>query len=435
MTQTYKATLLILDEDGRAAVQRSPRGWSLPEVDVQPGRVGIMLSRAVREQLHLDIFSLVLPRAAETPLQVLRLHRPEEGLSEGLVWGDTDGLAGEEYKSVLPSLDLTNAEFGGYAWYSQVTLWIQDRVRNLGYSVHGFEQWNGRIGGVLLRVFTDGPTFWFKAVADFNAREFWISKLLAGRHPQYFPCVVASEARWNAFLLQHIDGKELHSIEDLHTWKKVARLLAEIQVDWMGDSEILLTSGAADLRPSALVEKLPAFLEHIAATMGRQGTMAPAILSTADLSLLEQRSEVLCLEAADLPFAEGLANADFSPHNVLISQHAPIFIDWAEACVSLPLIAGEYLWNRMAVEAPERKSWQGILRETYFESWAAPYGNSAVQEGARLLPAFAVLAVAMFYHERECHGPSPYDSYLRSLARLLHRQLRQLQVASSVMYA
>ncbi len=61
----------------------------------------------------------------------------------------------------------------------------------------------------------------------------------------------------------------------------------------------------------------------------------------------------------------------------------------------------------MAVEAPERKPWQDALRDTYLECWADSYGKSLIKEGARLLPAFAVLAVAMFYHERECHGPQP----------------------------
>ncbi|WP_158790846.1 hypothetical protein [Granulicella sp. L60] len=389
----------------------------------------------MREQLHLDIFSLVLPNNPETRLHVVRLHRPENGLPSGLTWSDAGDLAGQEFASVLSSVDTTNPEFGGYAWYTETTEWIINTLQSMGYSVHRLEQWNGRVGGVLLQVFTNGPTFWFKSVTDFNVREFWISRLLADRHPQYFPRVVASEARWNAFLLQHIEGTELHAIENLDTWKKVARSLAEIQVDWMGNSEILLASGAADLRPSALVERLPGFLTHIASAMERQQTLTPAILRATDLSLLERGVEELCLAAADLPFSEGLANADFSPHNTLIHQQKPIYIDWAEACVSLPLIAGEYLWNRMAVEAPERKPWQNTLRRTYLEPWADSYGKSSVEVGARLLPTFAVLAVAMFYHERECHGPSPYDSYLRSLARLLHHQLKELQTTRSVMYA
>lgn len=435
MTQTYKATLQILNEDGRIAVQKSSKGWALPEVDVHPGRIGIMLSRAAREQLGLNIFSLVLPDSASVGLQVVRLDRPENGLPEGLIWCDAESLIEEGHQAPVPIPVLTGIAFGQYAWYSEILTWIRTSLANVGHTVRTLEQWNGRPGGVLLQVFTDGPTFWFKAVDDFNAREFSISRLLAERHPEYFPQVVASERRWNAFLLQHVDGTELHAIDDLDIWRRVANSLAEIQMDWIGSSEILLAAGAADLRPLALVKKLPGFVEHVAAVMERQTSMATGKLSLEDISLLERRSEQLCLEAAELPFANGLANADFSPHNTLVPHQNPIFIDWAEACVSLPLIAGEYFWNRMAVEAPERKCWQSILRNTYLRAWANSFSDSSIQDGARLLPAFAVLAVAMFYHERECHGPSPYDSYLRSLARLLHRRLKEMQTTGSVMYA
>jgi hypothetical protein len=131
---------------------------------------------------------------------------------------------------------------------------------------------------------------------------------------------------------------------------------------------------------------------------------------------------------AQLPLADGLANADFSPHNTLITTKGPVFIDWAEACVSLPLIAGEYMWNRMVVESPERRPWQEHLRNSYLSRWAQEFGAATVARAADFLPAFSLLAVAMFYHERECHGPSPYDKYLRSLARKLNHSVQTLEL-------
>ncbi len=304
MTQTYKAPLLIVNEDLQIVLQKTQSGWKLPQVDVSPGRIGIMLSRAVREQLHLDIFSLVLPRTTASQYHVVRLHGTEKDLPIGFAWCDAGERETEQVTAILSSVNTTEPDFGSYAWYTQTTKWIGDTLGNMGYSVHRFEQWNGRIGGVLLQVFTDGPSFWFKAVSDFNEREFGISKLLADRHPQFFPRIVASESRWRAFLVQHIDGIELHAVPNLDIWRTVARSLAEIQLDWMGDSEILLASGAADLRPSALVDKLPGFLAHIASTMERQPATTPAVLSASDLSLLNRMAEELCLATADLPFSE-----------------------------------------------------------------------------------------------------------------------------------
>ncbi len=262
-----------------------------------------------------------------------------------------------------------------------------------------------------------------RRVSDFNAREMAIAQLLTAKHPAHFPRILATAPEWNAFLLEHVTGAELYGCDDLDIWRNVTSLLAEVQMGWVGKSDCLLKSGAADLRAGTMIAKIPEFLDHIDDAMARQPKTPPARLTRIDLDELGNALYALCANVAALPFSEGLANADFSPHNTLISGRGPVFIDWAEACVSLPLIAGEYMWNRMVVESPDRVQWQSALRATYLCRWTERYGTAMVKEAARLLPAFSVFAVAMFYHERESHGPSPYDSYLRSLARKLDNAL------------
>ncbi len=212
----------------------------------------------------------------------------------------------------------------------------------------------------------------------------------------------------------------------------MAEQLAELQMDWVGTSEELLPAGAADLRAEAMLRELPSFLDHLEDAMGRQEKTPPDVLTRAELDEFTGVIEDLCIEVADLPFADSLANADFSPHNTLITDNGPVFIDWAEACVSLPLIAGEYLWNRMVVETPERHAWRDELREVYLARWMGGYGSEPVVQARELLPAFSVLAVAMFYHQREGRGPSHHDAYLRSLARKLKSELNKLSLNSGV---
>ena len=424
---TYRASLFILNGDRQVLARKRQAQLTLPDVDVEQGRVGIALSRAVREQLRLAVFCLVLPDVATDGLQVLRLQPPDGDLPSGFAWSDpSDFSEGDVIRRVIDHMGSGSDVLGGFQWYELVKIWLQDRLASLGYTVQELEQWNGRIGGVLLRVITDGPDFWFKAVSDFNIREMAIAQLLAEKRPAHFPRILATEPKWNAFLLEHVEGDELYDCNDLTVWEETAKLLATVQMDWAGAGESLLRAGAADLRASAMIKRIPAFLDHIEEAMVRQPKTPPDRLTRVDLDELGSVLHTLCADVASLGLPDGLANADFSPHNTLITLSGPVFIDWAEACVSLPLIAGEYMWNRMVVESPERIRWQDALRAAYLSRWKESYGALVVEQAARLLQAFSIFAVAMFYHERESHGPSPYDSYLRSLVRKLNQALKKV---------
>lgn len=424
---TYRAFLLILNEDRQALACKRQERLTLPEVQVEAGRVGIALSRAVREQLHLAVFCLVLPDVATDGLQVLRLQSSDGNLPSGFAWSAPSNFPEDDLISrVIDHMGSGSDVLGGFQWYELVSIWLRDRLASLSYTVQELEQWNGRIGGVLLRVITDGPDFWFKAVSDFNVREMAIAQLLAEKSPAHFPRILATESKWNAFLLEHVEGEELYDCDDLTVWEETAKLLASVQMDWVGAGNSLLRAGAADLRASAMIERIPAFLDHIEEAMVRQPKTPPDRLTRVNLDELGSVLQTLCADVASLGLPDGLANADFSPHNTLITRSGPVFIDWAEACVSLPLIAGEYMWNRMVVESPERIHWQDALRAAYLSRWKESYGALMVEQAAKLLPAFSIFAVAMFYHERESYGPSPYDSYLRSLVRKLNQTLKKI---------
>jgi hypothetical protein len=424
---SYKASILILNNDKRVLACRKDVKLALPEVDVEPGRVGISISRAVREQLGLAIFWLVQPDIDAEGHPVLRLQSPGGPLPREFAWVDPANLEEIDWvRRVIECVDSGSVAPGGYRWYEQVKAWIDATLYPLGHSVRELEQWNGRIGGVLLRVITDGPLLWFKAVSHFNVREMAIAAVLAERSPAHFPRILAMEPLWNALLLEHVEGTELYDSDDLAVWEETAKLLAQVQMDWVGRGDALLRAGAADLRASTMIERIPGFLDHVEEAMTRQPKTPPEKLARGDLDELGTALEALCEEIASLDFSEGLANADFSPHNTLITQAGLVFIDWAEACVSLPLIAGEYMWNRMVVESPERIHWQDALRAAYLVRWKERYDVWEVERAAALLPAFSIFAVAMFYHERESKGASPYDSYLRSLARKLRRATNEV---------
>jgi hypothetical protein len=413
--------IAIFNDSGRCLARRRNGGFELPQVDVAHDRAGLAIFRAVRDQLNLEVFCLVCAGSDELP--VLRLQSLEAPVSQEFLWVEPTDI-GSGLSSRAVQIQAQRDDFGGFGWYAEVSAWLEERISRLGYELVGLEQWNGRVGGVLLRVVTNGTDFWFKAVSDFNTREFKIAQMLAARHPRYFPSVVAAEPSWNALLLEHVGGTELQDHSDIEEWIAATVALAEVQMDWMGAERELLLAGAADLRPETIAAGVPAFLDHVEAAMSRQTKTTPPPLTRADLASLRPGLCRLADQTTALSLGSGLANADFSPHNTLWTSTGPRFIDWAEACVSLPLIAGEYLWNRMAIESPDRIGWRSSLRDAYLRRWAERYGMETIQRAAAIFPTFAILAVAMFFHERECNGPSVYDAYLRSLTRRLHREIK-----------
>ncbi len=426
---SHRSSVAIVNPSGHCIARRKEGRLELPEVDVAHDRAGIAIFRAVREQLNLTVFCLVCPGFDQ--LSLLRLQSLATPVPDDLVWARPADIYSPTELPV-DKIHATANEFGGFAWYSRVVIWLEEQINRLGYELKGLEQWNGRVGGVLLRVVTSGPNFWFKAVSDFNTREFRIAQMLAERHPRYFPQVIAAQPDWNALLLEHVHGTELHESPNIDEWKAAIIALADVQMDWIGSEEHLLRAGAADLRAETIAAGIPAFLDHMGAAMARQTKTAPAPLTRVDLEDLGPRLYRLADQAAALSLGAGLANADFSPHNTLWTSTGPRFIDWAEACVSLPLIAGEYLWNRMVIECLDRIEWQSNLREIYLRRWAGRYGMEKIQRAAELLPTFAILAIAIFFHERECNGPSVYDAYLRSLTRRLQRETKSADCAQAV---
>ncbi len=415
-----EALLAIVNARGQVLAQPDAIGnpARLPRVRVEPGRMGVSLARAVRNQLNLDVFCLATAKSSEYTWELMRLQDDNTPLPKGCLWTAPENVI--ECLEGLPSAVFNEAEtFGGYEWYRDVHEWLKSVTADLGYHVHSLEQWNGYPGHVLLRVTTDGPQFWFKAATGQEGSEMAITQILAERHPRAFPRVLAAQPDWNALLLENIEGRELDECDELATWVATAEALADIQLNSEGMSNRLLDAGAFDLRAKTILQFIPQLLDSVDDAMRRQPKTPPDVLSRADLDELREGLSVLCEEVDSLPFADGLANADFSPHNTLVTKNGPVFIDWEEACVSLPLIAGEYMWNRMVVESPNRAPWQPHLREAYCNRWTDRYGARVVTDAFHLLPKFALLAAVTFHAKCRADCGIVDDRFLRSLARKL----------------
>lgn len=421
-------SLFIVDSKGRLLVRKEGNPRTLPQVEVENGRLGLSLARALRTQLQLEILRIVTPSTLGNPIDVLRLQSEGAAIPRGYVWIDASDIIveGSDSLQLLAFCSADDGDFGRYRWYSEVQAWLAHEIAKCGYTIRSIEQWNGGISGVLLSVSTDGPRYWFKAANELNTCEAMITQMLAARHPDCFPRVVASAPWWKAILIEHIQGEELFASDALPIWIGVTKRLAEVQLSWVGKADQLLAAGAADLRACALASKIPHFIKSMAEIMSRQPKTSPARLEQWELDELVDPLYVLCAEVDSLPFATGVASADFSPHNTLITKRGPVFIDWAEACVSLPLITGEYLWNRMIIESPERSAWAPDLHAAYVHPWTQEYEIGDLNSALSILPAFSIFAAANFYLHQTHSTNGREDPYLRALTRKLRSTIKQL---------
>jgi hypothetical protein len=187
--------LVVLNENGQVFVLRRPRSTRLPVVSVDKGRKGFSISRALQDQLGLQVFLLVPPASQHGSFPLLRLQGDGATVPPGYLWKQPHEITGGPMPEpdIFAALSPEDASFGRYSWYPQVVDWLTRRTAELGLELRSLEPWNCRSGNVLLRVSTDGPQFWFKAIHDSNWRDFSISQLLAEQYPQYSPRIVAKE--------------------------------------------------------------------------------------------------------------------------------------------------------------------------------------------------------------------------------------------------
>ncbi len=98
---TDETAVLIVNQQAQVLARRDGHAAMLPRVQVEGGRVGISLSRAIREQLQLEIFILVFCGSAEESIPVLRLQNETSLLPSGYFWIEPSEVSAREDKTRL----------------------------------------------------------------------------------------------------------------------------------------------------------------------------------------------------------------------------------------------------------------------------------------------------------------------------------------------
>jgi hypothetical protein len=175
----------------------------------------------------------------------------------------------------------------------------------------------------IVRVPTAGGHVWFKENAPSSAFEPALTVLVARRRPDYAPEVIDAEG---ARMLTRNVGPQLRELLNAGAaapaWESILPLYAELQVELVPDVDEALAARTPNLRP----ERLPELYDDLIGRLGF-GELQP--LSPAVREAAEALSDAIPVTIAHLEATEG---------NIFIGGGRPIFIDWAEACVSHPFV-------------------------------------------------------------------------------------------------
>lgn len=339
-----------------------------------------------------------------------------------------------DYSAISQSLAKCNAQMPGHAagpfarlgWFKALFDWVEAAIEPAGFRLNGsFRQLNASPAFSLVRLETNGPALWFKAVGEPNQKEFPITCTLAQLFPNYLPGVLATRADWNGWLTREVAGKLLCDVQEAALWERAAAALAELQIESIDHGVRIFSAGARDLGAAALFKIIQPFMEIMGRLMERQTKVPPSVLNRKELLLLGDRIQnaVDAMEALGMPATIG--HLDLNPGNIIVSPHRCVFLDWAEAYVGNPFFSLQYLLEHLRRTTGTDSLAEARLIESYSARWEQLIPSDAITEALRLAPLLAVFACAAgsnAWENTERLEEPATAGYLRSLTRRMNRE-------------
>ncbi|MBZ5688950.1 MAG: aminoglycoside phosphotransferase family protein [Acidobacteriia bacterium] len=427
----------------------SQAGFFLPSVEVPRWqRLAEHLTAGLRRDLGRGAVCLFTPKNPSSRSETNGTHYEvmecwhDEGRAGGGVWNPIGSLTERSFQDkaefqileqCLRESDCyerdTSSPFAKRGWLAELRNWTAEIIQPLGLELTGqFCQYNASPSFSLIRFETNGPAVWFKAVGEPNQREFPITLKLAELFPMFTPEILGTQPKWNGWLSREAAGTNLGDTKETAKWERTAADLARLQLRSISQSELILNSGAHDLRPDTLLASADPFFDLVAQLMEEQTKIPPPALSRQELNLLKLRIQDSLTLLEELRIPSGLGHLDLNPGNIIVSADQCRFVDWAEAYVGHPFFSFQYLlehFRRAVVPSPETES---RLMEAYKAPWQNLVPADVVDEALMLAPLAAVFAYAAgtgAWRDQQRLRDQNLAGYFRSLARRMNREAIQ----------
>jgi len=335
--------------------------------------------------------------------------------------------------SVRANLSSTFARIG---WFCELRRWVSEVLRPLGYELAGpFKQFNGSRSFSLIRFETSGPAVWFKAVGDPNRHEFGITLTLTELFPEPLVKIIGARPDWRGWLSFEAEGANLAETQQISQWQNTAASLARLQIASISKVGKVAASGARDLSIATLLANLDRFFELVTQLMRQQSKAPPPILNASELQSLKEITHDCLFELKELHLPDTVGHLDLNPGNIISRPSGCTFLDWAEAYVGSSLFSFQYLLEHFRRTITKDEVAVEALTTAYTHEWQGVLSHAALDEGLQLSALLAVYAYAVRSQvcasEEMSSNPSA-AGYLRSLARRMNREAKQLDLRKGV---
>jgi hypothetical protein len=450
------SVLLFRRDAGELLLETTSHGFRLPVVSIpKHTRVAEQLTKAIKDHWNFDTVCLFPVNNggsldACVPSYAVEVWKEAGPAPPLMQWLPLTSLSPVDFShpgdfAVLQASLIEFEEFrqgkrvgafGKPGWLRTAIEWVEPIASGARLTLTGnFRQLNASSTFSLLRLETDGPALWFKAVGEPNVREFSITRSLTKLFPAFVPHVLGWHSDWNAWLDVEAEGMHLSETSPSEDWTLAAATLANLQLASSGSGLHLIEAGCEDIRSCSLLPLVNPFFECVADLMELQVNPTPSPLSRPEIVRLA--NEVRCcleeLNTAEIPSA--LGHLDFNPGNILIAANRCTFLDWAEGSVGHPFATFQYLlehWRRFhGTDSDSERE----LVSSYAAPWRTFASPGDIDKFFAFMPLFAVFAYAVSspgWDGTEIQHRPVMAGYLRSLTRRMKREadaLRERRVA------
>jgi hypothetical protein len=438
--------LIIRREAAEILLSSNGQAWRLPRVEIpKHRRVAQQLTEAVHKRLGLKVYCLLAPAitasGSTTGLSsaVLESVRQNEKAPDGNCWMPisvvthcTDSGEAKAIREALADLaSYTSGEkFGPFAkpgWLRELFQWTFEQTAPLGLRLTGnFRQYNASPAFSLLRLETDAGAVWFKATGEPNAHELPVTLLLASLFPNHVPRVLGVHPSWNGWLTAEAEGTPLEDLTESPAWERAAEGLAGLQIESVGKAAELVDGRCKDLRLPPAARHIDHFVTRMGEFMRAQVKQSPAPLMGTELLSLGEGLKYAFSLLQGFGFPDTLGHLDCNPGNLVVSPERCVFLDWAEACVTNPLITFEYLRRHMERCRIDEPAVESRITAAYLRPWASFFSPHDLRRAIAAVPPVAVFIHAIAGDAWRTVNPvsnPALASYYRSLTRRMHRDV------------
>jgi hypothetical protein len=443
---TYR---LIVTRGNGSEVLLWDRGyaWSLPTVGISQGqRVADQLCAKLYAQSGLRAYCLFVPTLAPAigHCAVMELPGDSEIASAGTCWRSLNaatcvGIEPIDDRTVIETAlakwdkclrEPSQVPFARPGWLAGLFAWVEQQLALRDLHLTGaFRQLNAAPSFSLIQLETNDSAVWFKATGEPNRHELGVTVCVARLFPESVPEPLGIHAAWNGWLMREAPGRTLDDVPALAGWLQTAESLAQLQIRSIGREAELLDGGCMDLRRPRLIGAVDPWIDCMRVLMAAQEKQTPAPLTELELTLLGGSLKEACSGLSEIGVPDTLGHLDFNPGNIVVSCERCVFLDWAEACVTNPLITFEYLREHFLRHSRGDRAATENLIVAYLRPWQALVSPGDLKQAMLFAPLVAVFVYAVGSATRrssEPCGKSSEGAYLRSLCRRMFREARQI---------